>query len=89
MPSEDLARLSASELAPRLRQRTLRVIEVAEACLARIAARDEEVRAWSFLRPEHVRAEAHRLDAAAVRGPLHGIPIGIKDVILTKDMPTQ
>jgi Asp-tRNA(Asn)/Glu-tRNA(Gln) amidotransferase A subunit family amidase len=87
--AEDLACLSASDLAPRLRERTLRVVDVAEACLARIAARDEEVRAWSYLRPEQVRAEARRLDAAAIRGRLHGIPVGIKDVILTKDMPTQ
>ena len=45
--------------------------------------------AWAFLDPELVIAQARALDAATVRGPLHGIPLGIKDVIDTFDMPTQ
>ena len=45
--------------------------------------------AWAFVDPELVIAQARALDAATVRGPLHGIPLGIKDVIDTHDMPTQ
>lgn len=57
-------------------------------CLARIAARDGVVRAWAHLCPETPLAAARRLDAAGPAGPLHGLPIGVKDVILTADMPT-
>ena len=46
------------------------------------------IRAWAFLDPELALAQARRLDQGAWRGPLHGLPIGIKDVIDTADMPT-
>jgi Asp-tRNA(Asn)/Glu-tRNA(Gln) amidotransferase A subunit family amidase len=47
------------------------------------------VHAWAFLDPELVLAQARALDAAPVRGPLHGVPLGVKDVMDTFDMPTQ
>jgi Asp-tRNA(Asn)/Glu-tRNA(Gln) amidotransferase A subunit family amidase len=47
------------------------------------------VRAWAFLDPELVLAQARALDAAPERGPLQGVPLGVKDVIDTFDMPTQ
>lgn len=65
----------------------------AKACLDRIAAREETVRAWVHLDPEHVLAQARAADEQRREGkgtgPLHGIPVGIKDIINTADMPTQ
>jgi Asp-tRNA(Asn)/Glu-tRNA(Gln) amidotransferase A subunit family amidase len=63
------------------------------ACLERIAAREEDVRAWAFIDPAQALAQARAADVARARGgarsPLHGMPVGIKDVIDTYDMPTQ
>jgi Asp-tRNA(Asn)/Glu-tRNA(Gln) amidotransferase A subunit family amidase len=84
----ELNRLSATALAARLRAREVRSIEVVDDCLARIAARDPAIHAWAFLEPERARGQAHVLDAGPVRGPLHGLPIGVKDIIDTVDMPT-
>ena len=57
--------------------------------LARIAARDAGVRAWLHVADGPAMAAARLLDAeAAPRGPLHGVPIGVKDVFDTADMPT-
>ncbi len=61
---------------------------VTETCLARIAARDADVRAWAFLDPAQARDAARAADACPGSGPLHGVPIGIKDIILTRDQPT-
>ena len=57
-------------------------------CLARIVAREPEIRAWAYLDPQHALAQARALDRMPHKGPLHGIPIGIKDVLDTHDMPT-
>ena len=58
------------------------------ACLDRIEARDAHVHAWTFLDPDAAIAAARVCDRSPRRGPLHGIPIGIKDLIDTADMPT-
>jgi Asp-tRNA(Asn)/Glu-tRNA(Gln) amidotransferase A subunit family amidase len=58
------------------------------ACLERIAAREGDVHAWSYIDPEAAMAVARACDRAPRRGPLHGIPIGIKDLIDSADMPT-
>jgi Asp-tRNA(Asn)/Glu-tRNA(Gln) amidotransferase A subunit family amidase len=64
---------------------------LAEAQLARIAATDAGVGAWTHFDPERVRARAENRDAVAAgrRGPLHGIGVGVKDIIDTTDMPTE
>jgi Asp-tRNA(Asn)/Glu-tRNA(Gln) amidotransferase A subunit family amidase len=59
------------------------------ACLERIAQREREVHAWAFLDPERALAEARQRDREAPRSALHGVPVGIKDVIDTADMPTE
>jgi Asp-tRNA(Asn)/Glu-tRNA(Gln) amidotransferase A subunit family amidase len=84
----DIARGSATELAAWLRTRELRAIDLVEACLERIAAREPAIHAWTFLDPERARHQAKMLDAGPVRGPLHGLPIGVKDLMDTDDMPT-
>ncbi len=63
------------------------------ACLARIEQREPAVRAWTFIDPEQAMAQARERDqetkAGKIRGALHGVPIAVKDVIDTADMPTQ
>lgn len=63
----------------------------ARALIARVEERDPVVKAWATFDPELIIASAKALDAipAEKRGPLHGVAVGVKDVILTKDMPTQ
>ena len=59
-----------------------------ETCLARIAAREDHVGAWIHVDSERALTEARTRDAEPPRSPLHGIPVGVKDVIDTADMPT-
>lgn len=58
-------------------------------CLSRIDAREQEVKAWAFIDAEMAIAQARAVDKGAGGGVLHGVPIGIKDVIDVFDMPTQ
>lgn len=81
--------LTAVEIAQRIRDGALTSLAATEACLARIAERDDEVDAWAWLDPEAALAEAASRDASAVRGPLHGVPVAVKDLIDTADMPTE
>jgi Asp-tRNA(Asn)/Glu-tRNA(Gln) amidotransferase A subunit family amidase len=85
----DPAELTAREALRAMRTGALSVERLACACLDRIAAREPAVRAWAFLDPDLVIARARALDAAPDKGPLHGLPIGVKDVIHTRDMPTR
>ena len=48
-----------------------------------------ELRAWAYLDADAALAQARARDAEAPRGPLHGLPVGVKDVIDTADMPTE
>ncbi|WP_158045425.1 amidase [Skermanella pratensis] len=88
----ELTRLAASDLRHRIARGEVRAVEVAEAHLEAISAREEEVRAWTFLDPDHVMLQARMLDSlrssGRPTGPLHGIPVGLKDIIDTRDMPT-
>ena len=63
--------------------------EAVAACLARIAEREAAVGAWAWLDPGQALAQARARDAARPLGPLHGVPVGIKDIFDTADMPTQ
>ena len=86
---ELLARLTAIELAAGVVQRAVSAERVAREHLERIAEREPSVGAWVHLDPDHVLSQARALDLAAVRGPLHGVPVAIKDIIATADMPTE
>lgn len=64
-------------------------LETVDRALRRIAERDKVLRAWLHVDDVAARAAAIALDAEATpRGPLHGVPIGVKDVFDTADMPT-
>jgi Asp-tRNA(Asn)/Glu-tRNA(Gln) amidotransferase A subunit family amidase len=81
--------LPASEAARRIARREITSEALVRACLERIAAREETVRAWAFIDPDAALAEARERDRGPARGALHGVPIGVKDVLDTADMPTQ
>ncbi len=81
-------RLSACEAAQQLAQRTLRAEDLVRDCLARIDAREGEVQAWNHVARDAALARARALDQGVHQGLLHGLPIGVKDLIATADMPT-
>jgi Asp-tRNA(Asn)/Glu-tRNA(Gln) amidotransferase A subunit family amidase len=93
MDAARLEWLSASDAARAIREGSISSEQLVEACLARIHAAEPEVQAWQFLDPEHAlaQARARNLDRMEGRptGPLHGVPVGIKDIIDTADMPTE
>ncbi|RDW84118.1 amidase [Aspergillus mulundensis] len=84
-------RLSATKALHLIQKNELTVEAYARSLLARIESREPTVQAWAYLYPEAVLEQARRLDKVPTeqRGPLHGIAIGVKDVIYTKDMPTE
>src|SRR5690242_11101431 len=63
--------------------------DVARACLDHIAEREPAVGAWQFLDPELVMKQAAVLDQRSTFGALHGVPVAMKDIIDTADMPTE
>jgi Asp-tRNA(Asn)/Glu-tRNA(Gln) amidotransferase A subunit family amidase len=88
-----LLSLDACALRERLASGALGALELAEACIARIEAREAEVRAWAWFDPEFVRHQARALDAhrqsGHAIGPLHGLPVALKDIIDTAKIPTE
>src|ERR1051325_5620815 len=81
-------RYSIVEAAALIASGKLTAVKLAEDCLARVAEREEAVQAWSHIDREQVLADARARDAEKPRSPLHGIPVAIKDIIDTADMPT-
>jgi Asp-tRNA(Asn)/Glu-tRNA(Gln) amidotransferase A subunit family amidase len=84
-----LNELSAVEMADKIAAGETTCEAVTRDCLARIAARDGVVKAFVNLDQELALAQARTLDRGPRRGPLHGVPVGVKDVIDTSDMPTE
>lgn len=78
---------SAAEAARRIAAGEITAEALARACLARIAEREARVHAWAHLDPEQALDEARARDATRPPGPLHGVPIAVKDVIETCDSP--
>lgn len=82
-------RLSARAAAQAIAAKKLTAVELVEASLARVAEREPTVQAWAFLDRDLALCQARACDAEAPRGPLHGVPVGVKDIIDTADMPTE
>ena len=84
--------LTISELAPRLASREVSAADVTEACLERIASENGRVNAFISVLAARARADAERADAEIAagryRGPLHGVPISLKDLIDLAGAPT-
>jgi len=79
---------TASQLAMQLSRREIHAEQLVQACLERIASREPDVQAWSYLAGDAALARARELDRGAVKGLLHGLPIAVKDLFDTFDMPT-
>lgn len=83
-----IADLTAIEMATRVRAGSLTAEAVSEACLEAVREREGAVQAWQYLDVGAVRAQVRQLDIGTPNGLLHGIPIGVKDIFDTWDMPT-
>ena len=86
---KDSNRYSVSEAAGLIAAGKLTAVQLAEDCLAQVAKREEAVQAWAHIDPQQVLAQARERDAEKPRSALHGIPVAIKDIIDTGDMPTE
>ncbi len=60
-----------------------------QACIERIDERESEIHAWTYFDPKRALAAARTSDQAGNKGPIGGIPVGVKDIIDTYDMPTE
>ncbi len=85
--------LTATDAARAIREGSLSSEEYVSACLARVREVDEKVQAWTYLDPEHALAQARSRDEdrreGKASGPLHGVPVAVKDIFDTLDMPTE
>lgn len=88
IPAGDLSALTARRLTNLLVRHDVSAREVAVAFLDRIAALDGALGAFVHLNAERALADAAAVDAGALRGPLHGLPIGIKDLFDVAGAPT-
>ena len=86
--SIDPAALSVTAALEAIRGGTLNAESLVASCLARINAHEKEVQAWQHLDDEGALAVAMQRDTEPARGLLNGIPVGLKDIIETADMPT-
>jgi Asp-tRNA(Asn)/Glu-tRNA(Gln) amidotransferase A subunit family amidase len=88
-----LVALSATDARARLSAGEFSASDYAQALLARTTEVNGEVQAWAHLDPKHLLAQAAALDeahaAGAPDGPLFGVPVGVKDIIDTADLPTE
>ncbi len=93
MDASKLNWLSATDAARAIRDGAIGSEQLVEACLARVREVDDTVQAWAFLDPEHALNQARARDQerreGRPTGPLHGVPVAIKDIIDTEDMPTE
>jgi len=85
--------LSATEASGKIRGGEITSEKLVRACLERIDQIDGEIGAWAHLDPDYALEQARARDTerqrGAPQGPLHGIPVGIKDIVDTADFPTE
>ena len=85
--------LSATDAALGIRDGLFSAEQLVQACLERIREAEPQVRAWQYLDEAHALAQARARDLdrreGRATGPLHGVPVGLKDIIDTLDMPTE
>ena len=93
MDVSNLHALSAVDAARLIREGVISSEQYVAACLARVRETDARIEAWAFLDPDHALEQARAADRWRLSGqpigPLHGVPIGVKDIIDTADMPTE
>ncbi len=92
MLSDDILYLPVRELGSRIRKRTLSPVALAESCLERSRQLGPRLNAWANLTPElaleQARAAEKEIAAGHYRGPLHGVPYALKDLVAVKGYPT-
>src|SRR5206468_2261041 len=80
------------QAAEQIRTRKLTPLDLLDQCLARVDQLESKVRAWVFVARDEAREQAEKLtkelDRGQYRGPLHGIPVGVKDIFDVFDWPT-
>ena len=88
-----LHELGAAQAARAIAQGAISSQQLVQACLDRIRQTEPQVQAWQYLDEAHALAQAKARDADRAEGracgPLHGVPVGVKDIIDTFDMPTE
>ncbi len=89
LPAKQLNALTASEIVRATTAGEITCEAATRACLDRIAAREGVIHAWANIDPALALAQARALDRGQTRGPLYGVPIGVKDIIDTFDQPTE
>jgi Asp-tRNA(Asn)/Glu-tRNA(Gln) amidotransferase A subunit family amidase len=93
MDASQLYWLSAADAARAIHGGTMGSEQLMENCLARVDEVEDQVQAWQFLDPEYALNQARARDEDRSKGQpvglLHGVPVGIKDIIDTEDMPTE
>src|ERR1700746_3383084 len=91
--AEELVKLTANEAAAAIARGAVSAEGYTPACLERIEALDGEIKPFALLDREHALSQARKLDERRLEGhplgPLHGIPVAIKDIIDTADYPTE
>jgi aspartyl-tRNA(Asn)/glutamyl-tRNA(Gln) amidotransferase subunit A len=81
--------LSISDAASQIRRRRLAPLDLVERCLDQIGKYEDRVHAWVLVDEEGARRTARQLQQQDWRGPLHGIPLGIKDIVDVAGFPTR
>lgn len=85
----ELNRLSATQAAHLLARREISAEQLLRACFTRIEEREGDVHAWTALDQAAALHQARQLDRSAIRGVLHGVPFGVKDLFATSELPTR
>jgi len=93
MPTDELCRMSAADLAAAIRRKKVSPVEAVDAVLARIERVDKRLNAYVLVDADGARAAARAAERALTRrgaalGPLHGVPFSVKDLIVTKGVRT-
>jgi Asp-tRNA(Asn)/Glu-tRNA(Gln) amidotransferase A subunit family amidase len=88
MPTNPLCMLDATEASQKIARREMASEDLVRACLERVAERNGVVHAFTQIKADSALARARALDAEPPRGMLHGLPLGVKDLIDTADFLT-
>lgn len=85
----ELTGLSLAGAASAVRNREVSAVELVDACLTRIDATEPSVSAFASVQADAARARAEWLDRSADQGPLHGVPVALKDLVFTEGVPAE
>ena len=85
----ELTQMSLAEVAQAVTARNVSAVDLLDACLARIEQTEPAVGAFASIQAEAARTAAQQLDRGEIRGPLHGVPIALKDLFFTEGVPTE